>query len=497
LVLVTAVVLVCVGAGTVVAQSAPTEEFSKTYGGAGDDWVLSVAETSDSGFAIAGRKDGDALLIKTDSDGNEEFSKTYGGDDARSVVETSDGGFAIAGLTSGGAWLVKTDSNGNVEFNKTYGNGTAESVIETSDGGFAIAGQSVGAEVSDAWLIKTDSKGNVEFNETYGGGVEDTALSLVEASDGGFALAGRTESFASGGGFDEDAWLIKTDSNGNAQFNKTYGGGDRDVANSVVETSDGGFALGGETWSFGSVDPWLIKTDASGNEQFNKSFGGGDGAFSLVETSDGGFALAVSSGSLIKTDASGNKQFDSPLSGGPFSVAETSDGGFALAGIRTPVETSNAWFTKTDENGTEQFNKTFGGSNNDEANSVVETSDGGFALAGFTGSFGAGIGDAWLIKLSPSLFAGPLPGTGFENPPRNIPPEQGGFDDNLYEDLDGDGDGTDVAPTVRVFGELIRGNDLGLSDDQARSLNWNPDSPETEVTPADMVSLFGEQIRAP
>ena len=359
--------MVCVGAGTVVAQSAPTEEFSKTYGGAGDDWVLSVAETSDSGFAIAGRKDGDVLLIKTDSDGNEEFSKTYGGDDARSVVETSDGGFAIAGLTSGGAWLVKTDSNGNVEFNKTYGNGTAESVIETSDGGFAIAGQSVGAEVSDAWLIKTDSKGNVEFNETYGGGVEDTALSLVEASDGGFALAGRTESFASGGEFDKDAWLIKTDSNGNAQFNKTYGGGDRDVANSVVETSDGGFALAGNTKSFGGIDEdaWLIKTDSNSNVQFNRTYGGDDGnlANSVIETSDGGFAIAGS------TEASGVRNFDALL-------------------------------VKTDSNGNEQFNQTYGGGNNDGAWSVVETSDGGFAIAGDTQSFGARGRDAWLLKLS-------------------------------------------------------------------------------------------------
>lgn len=94
------------------------------------------------------------------------------------------------------------------------------------------------------------------------------------------------------------------------------------------------------------------------------------------------------------------------------------------------------------------------------------------------------------------LFPSPIPGTGFETPPKNIPPSEGGFDDNLYEDLDGDGDATNVSPTVRVFGELIRGNDLGLTDEQARALNWNSGSPETEVTPADMVSLFGEQIRA-
>jgi hypothetical protein len=97
------------------------------------------------------------------------------------------------------------------------------------------------------------------------------------------------------------------------------------------------------------------------------------------------------------------------------------------------------------------------------------------------------------------VFPNPLPIGGpanRPNPPQNIPPEQGGLDDELVEDLDGDGNPTDVGPTVQLFGELIRGSDLGLTDDQARKLNWNPDSPPTEVTIADTVSLFGEQIRA-
>jgi len=99
-------------------------------------------------------------------------------------------------------------------------------------------------------------------------------------------------------------------------------------------------------------------------------------------------------------------------------------------------------------------------------------------------------------NLTDAVFLNPLPVSGFDNPPRNIPPDQGGLDSRLIEDLDGDGDPTDVPPTVRVFGELIRSDDLGLSNRQARALNWNADSPETEVTPADMVSLFGEKIRA-
>ena len=393
--------LVCTGMGTVTAQSAPTEEFNKTYGGAdteeggsvleGVDDAESVVETSDGGFALAGGSysfgagSQDAWLIKTDSNGNVEFNKTYGGilfDTAEAVIETSDGGFALAGRSesfgglSKNAWLMKTDSNGNVEFQKTYNSGNidiAVSVVETSDGGFALAGGTMSdtSKNNDAWLIKTDSDGNVEFNRTYGGATFDTAMSMVETSDGGFALGGQTMSFDdTGDEFVSDAWLIKTDSDGNEEFNRTYGGADSDSAESIVETSDGGFALAGKTESFsgGFSDLWLIKTDSNGNEQFNKTYGGpkSDFARSMVETSDNGFALAGYTQSFS--------------TGGSFD--------------------EDAWLIKTDSDGNVEFNSTYGGTEEDGAKSVIKTSDSGFALAGQTNSFGAEDFDAWLIKLS-------------------------------------------------------------------------------------------------
>gem|GEM_PF-5849293 len=335
--------------GTVTAQSAPTEEFNKTYGG---------ADTEEGGSVLEGV------------------------DDAESVVETSDGGFALAGGSysfgagSQDAWLIKTDSNGNVEFNKTYGGilfDTAEAVIETSDGGFALAGrsESFGGLSKNAWLMKTDSNGNVEFQKTYNSGNIDIAVSVVETSDGGFALGGQTMSFDdTGDEFVSDAWLIKTDSDGNEEFNRTYGGADSDSAESIVETSDGGFALAGKTESFsgGFSDLWLIKTDSNGNEQFNKTYGGpkSDFARSMVETSDNGFALAGYTQSFS--------------TGGSFD--------------------EDAWLIKTDSDGNVEFNSTYGGTEEDGAKSVIKTSDSGFALAGQTNSFGAEDFDAWLIKLS-------------------------------------------------------------------------------------------------
>ncbi len=237
------------------------------------------------------------------------WSKTFGGendDGAYSVIQTSDGGYALAGWTNsygaggGDFWLVKTDSSGNEEWNKTFGGENydwAYSVIQTSNGGYAIAGftASYGAGGDDFWLVKTDSSGNEEWNKTYGGSSLDRAYSVIQTSDGGYALAGSTYSYGVGA---RDLWLVKTDSSGNEEWNKTYGGGGGDLANSVIQTSDEGYVLAGSTTSYGGWgDLWLVKTDSSGNEEWNKNFGGSgylesDSAHSVIQTSDGGYAIA-------------------------------------------------------------------------------------------------------------------------------------------------------------------------------------------------------------
>jgi len=254
------------------------------------------------------------------------WNKTYGGgatNEAHSLVQTSDGGYAIAGYTtSSGAgfqdfWLVKTDVSGNMQWNKTYGGAgddEARSLVQTSDGGYALAGytKSFGAGYSDFWLVKTDMNGNMEWNKTYGGIFEDVAVSMVQTNDGGYALTGTTNSF---GTTMYDFWLVKTDANGNMQWNETYGGIGNNVPCSVVQTSDGGYAIAGTTGFVGwSGDFWLVKTDANGNMQWNETYGnGGKGvnmAFSAVQTGDGGYAIVGASAYayvwLVKTDANGN-----------------------------------------------------------------------------------------------------------------------------------------------------------------------------------------------
>jgi len=361
--------------------------WSKTYGGASFDWATSVVQTADGGIALAGFTNSfdagsyDFWLVKTDASGTMEWSRTYGGagiDEASSVVQTSDGGYALAGHTSSyGAgrydfWLVKTDSAGNHQWNKTYG-GTndeeASSVVQTLDGGYALAGytNSYGAGLYDLWLVKTNSTGAMQWNKTYGGTSYDTAHSLVQTVDSGYALAGETHSYGAG---NYDSWLVKTNSTGGMQWNKTYGGTTEDLAHSLVQTGDGGYALAGSTYSFGAVlsDFWLVKTDSTGGMQWNKTYGGAsyDRAYSLVQTCDGGYALT-------------GYTFSFGAGGGDF------------------------WLVKTDSAGNALWNRTYGGASNDRALSLVQTADGGIALAGYTNSFGAGSYDFWLVKVKPEM----------------------------------------------------------------------------------------------
>jgi hypothetical protein len=263
-------------------------EWNKTYGGADFDRAHAFVKTSDGGYALAGETysngagENDVWLVKTDESGNMVWSQTYGGvgiDNAFSLVETSDGGFAIAGRTrtSGeehtDAMLIKTDGSGEEEWTRTFGqtgeNRVFRSLVETSHGGFVLAGSIYTFDISDRdiWLVKTDGVGNLEWNHTYGGPRFDDAYSLVQTSDGGYALTGETRSHGYG---NDDVWLIKTDPNGNSEWNRTYGGELDDHAYSLIELSDGGFAIAGETESFGAGgdDVWFIRTNEQGVPEF-------------------------------------------------------------------------------------------------------------------------------------------------------------------------------------------------------------------------------------
>jgi len=301
----------------VKTDAAGNAQWFQTYGGTGSDWPCSLVQTDDGGYALAGTTMSfganykDFRLVKTDSSGNMQWNKTYGGmsdDEASSMVQTSDGGYVLAGETTpfgseiSDLWLVKTDSAGNMQWNRTYGgtdNDHANSVVQTADGGYALAGGTqsfriVTSDIQNFWLVKIDAAGNVVWNKTYGGIRNDYARCVVQTADGGYVLAGNTFSLDN----NWDLWLVRTDSSGNMQWNRTYGGASGDYGSSMVQTSDGGYAIAGSTSvyldGYWYSDFWLVKTDAAGNAQWNITCGGtsNEAASSVVETSDRGYALA-------------------------------------------------------------------------------------------------------------------------------------------------------------------------------------------------------------
>jgi hypothetical protein len=311
------------------APDAPSVEWSRTYN---DLQVMSVIQTSDGGYAIAGvpLSADAASFIKIDSAGNLEWQKTQ--DNAISVVQTEDSGYVLFFSN----YVVKTTAEGDFQSTFSLGLPLVRKGIITSDGNYVIVGNSVGSDgYSYAWLYKVDRQGNLLWNKTFTGGF--TVYDVTETDDRGCALAGNWKN---------DFWLAKIDSNSNVQWSLTYTyGGDQDVhiAYSIVKTQDGGFVLAGTgNWqaSGGGLVPWLIKLNSQGHEQFSLPYGHiPDNSFSvIVQTSDYGYAATLGeSGALFRTDSSGSDLWTITLDNGAPNyrsscLIRTKDGGYVVAG---------------------------------------------------------------------------------------------------------------------------------------------------------------------
>ena len=299
----------------------------------------------------------------------------------------------------------------------------AYSLQQTFDGGYIITGatESFGAGSNDVYLIKTNEHGDSVWTKAYGGARDDEGYSVQQTSDSGYIVVGSTYSF--GASYEDDAWLIKTDPNGDTIWTKRYGETNHsDRGYSVQQTDEGGYIITGSTESYGLnlAHAWLIKTDSSGNMLWDKTFGGADtvsyGCF-VRQTNDGGYILTGwkdHSGTgdydvwLIKTDSSGNKLWDKLWGRGYYDygrcVQQTIDGGYIVTGETRPYGATNSdvWLIRTDANGDTAWTKTYGGIADDRGWSVQQTSGGGYILTGYTASYGAGGGDAWLIKTDSS-----------------------------------------------------------------------------------------------
>ena len=348
------------------AGAAPFEEWNRTFRNAANASAYSVQQTADGGYLISGSTCSSyepwqcsPWLLKTDADGNEQWNKTFPGDyGTRSILQTADGGYIFAERS-----LVKVDVNGSEQWVKTIG-GTIYSVQVTSDGGYIGAGiipEEPGSDHPDGWLIKIDSNGDEQWNRTFRGMGFCIIESVQQTADGGYVLAGYKTGLEEMGG----SWLIKVGADGNELWNRTFGawnrtfGGRGEWANSVQQTTDGGYILAGRGFL-------LIKTDANGNMQWGKK-----------------------------------KKFEGKEFADAHSARQTSDGGYIIAGdaySERDFINKDSWLMKADENGNEQWNITFRGAQNSEAYSVQQTKDGSYIIAGTTFS-SAGGSYVWLRKV--------------------------------------------------------------------------------------------------
>ena len=286
-----------------------------------------------TGFSNSINGKGDVYLVRTDSNGDTLWTKVYGGlgiDGGNSVWETKDHGFIIAGETYSyghgtiNAYLIRTDKKGDTLWTRVFGgNGIeqANSVQETDDGGFIFTGRtnSFGAGDYDVYLIRTNNKGRKLWMQTFGGTGSEEGRSIQQTNDGGFIITGYTESYGMGGA---DVFLVRADENGNQLWTRTYGGATDDFGKAVQETRDGGFIIAGSSNSFGKgIDTYLIRTDAEGNSVWEYTYGKESDDFgnSVDQTKDGGYIIGgttvrSSNGEtlekikniyLVKTNASG------------------------------------------------------------------------------------------------------------------------------------------------------------------------------------------------
>jgi len=415
----------------------PTIQWQKCLGGSGEDHGNSIQQTSDGGYIVAGQtasNDGnvsgihgfvDFWVVKLDSVGSVQWQKCLGGssyDAAYYIRQTFEGGYILTGTSisndgdlggnHGGyeSWVVKLDTFGNIQWQKCLGginSDEANSIEQTSNGGYILAGttDSNNGDVSgnhgsgDYWVVRLDSIGNIEWQKCLGGTSDDGANSIQQTADAGFIVAGSSLSNngdVSGNHGFYDYWVVKLDSLGNIEWQKCLGGTGNDRAKSIVQTSDRGYIVVGDSRSnngdvsgnhattLATYDYWIVKLDTIGVIKWQKCLGGSgdDDGYSIQQTSDRGYIVA----------------------------GETSSNDGNVSGIHSLID---SWVVKLDSVGNIQWQKCLGGTNVDLAYSVQPTFDGGYIVAGSTLSIDGDVNgnhdtttsyfDYWVVKLAPTV----------------------------------------------------------------------------------------------
>ncbi len=410
----------------------PVMTWNKSYGGTALDDASGIVKTSSGGFAICGKGSsndgditgyhgsGDFWIVNCDPAGNIIWQHTYGGTSweyARCIASAPDNGFFVGGTSysSDGdvtynhgdmdGWVIKTDMSGNLEWQISLGGPGLEqfyAISATVDGGCIVVGftDSIGGDVShfygssDIWVVKLDLSGHIQWEKAYGGSAGEIGSAILQTNDNGYMIGGfsiSTDGDLTSVHGGTDVWIIKTDSGGNIIWQKTYGGTGFEGAEDILPTKDGGFVVVGQsnsvngdlTANYGGYfgDCWLFKIDAAGQLQWQKNYGG--------------------SGNDIGRSVSTSLHRGYIISGSTESNDGQVDGNHGL---------KDYWVIETDDTGNLLWQKTLGGSANDESYGVIAMADSSYIVAGFTGSSDGditsnhGFDDYWVVNLkAPSL----------------------------------------------------------------------------------------------
>lgn len=317
------------------------------------------------------------------------------------VKQTKDGGYIIVGqgfnLGTGNIYVVKTDANGDSLWTKNlYGlgeiwTGWFSAGLLLDNGGYLLYGisrpDSMPNDSMDDYLIEIDSDGEVIWEQGYKNGIRDREGSVIQCRDKGFAVVGSHQPLASSLGLWEVS-LLKTDSVGNQVWAREYGDSSG-FGHKIIQTSDGGYLIGGGTTSsISSTNYLLIKTDALGNEMWRREYGTSlnEDLKDIEPTSDGGYVLlgeAAGLSPVVKIDSLGNVIWTKWLSEGVSEAEPTSDGGYILIHDIYYGTHHNVLLTKMDQNWDSVWARTFGGSRDAYGYSVEQTTDNGYIISGW------------------------------------------------------------------------------------------------------------------
>ncbi len=366
--------------------------WQRTFGGGDMDEGWCVSQTSDDGFIVGGMFNYDAMLVKTDCNGEEEWARSYGygsSDEStdeliKSVQQTSDGGYIFTGYTTDpdppwleDLWIVKTDAVGEIQWEDTYGtaskNDWGEDVIEVSGGSFVVAGtQDDDGDNAQAMLRKYSDSGILIWNETFSSSSYNEAISLIETSDGDFVFVGF--SGTSHGAYKH--FMVKADASGNQIWKKRFGNNTQQSLNAVCEAPEGGYVAAGYCNNYDDV--YIVKYSSSGAKEWEQVY-----------------------------DASSTDDWDDDWAN---DIIAASNGGYYILG-HTNVYPGSAgqedfWLLKTDASGDTLWTKILGGEYWDYGQSIIEADNGDLIMAGTTDSYTSYPdnqydSDAWLIRYSP------------------------------------------------------------------------------------------------